>query len=1425
MSEEGAILTCPNCNEPLEAGWPRCPVCRTPTSSSGLMCPSCQAPIKPNWNECPHCRIPLSGQDTPSSGVVHPRASSHYSDESRVYVSQEDGEPGGIVGDDLPLPLAEGEILADRYRAIKRLGQGGYGAVYHVFDTVLSEQMALKIVKMGHGKAERATEQLLHEFSLREKIDNTEHIVKAYDPRPCPFKNLALVILPMELADGGSLRQWLTQNKDVEKRRTIGIEFFKQACRGVKAIHSAGLAHLDIKPENILMVGGKAKIADFGIGRFGASRLSDNPDQLLRQGIGTPHYMSPEQVLTARQKDIGPVSDIYSLGVVLFEILDGHLPFDGTVTELRHKHLNMEPPALKGGLEKWSRIVQCCLAKKPENRYQDVEHLIGDVDRAVQGLSLSVDVSCPKCGHINVDTSHDICEKCGLNLPDTIFQECCRCLKKLRLDTEVCPGCGFHVMAYHVLQDRWGRVQKLKDEDPVGAMELLEVLLHDGAGEHEDAALKLVRELRKKQSQISGVIAEAEKAVEEGELENAVKAWRAVLKVIPRHRKAQEQIETLQSTLQQFADHLGAANTLMDEGQFESADGHLQKCLELIPKRERARSMLNSCRRRGQEYTEALSQARECARQKLILKANQYVEAALAQAEKSSESMALADELAGTLEKTKGLADQARNRLSRAEFGKVYESIREIELQQADNKSVSELKGHLNEIQDSYVASMRNTRLAASDHDLGKASDAVERALELCPESSEAKSLLKQLSKDRGKALDLLEEAKSLMPAAKFSDAEILLEQVQGLWPMVEDLDETKELLAKTRLDYEEYMQRCHQAKASKVLDDALREAELACGVCPQSTEAKTLLEAVQEGRTRVHKWLKEAVSYTNAARFDEANTRLLQVEDLWIDASGVAGAQEELVRAREQYPKAMVTAREALAQKDMAKALHATETATSICPESKKALALVKSIEKDQLAATDHLRMAEDACKAAEFEKALNELSRAEEIWPAVPGLREAMANLLAARKTLRRRKIKWGIMTAVVLVSVYLFAKLVLILANRQYANAAIRHANKGDYVTAIREYYKCHTIPLLVSLPLLPENVREPMEAADRRRKEQFASVMSQAENLFSKGQIEQAESVTNKALELAVTGGENRQINILQQKISDAVAQRKHDALVAKAQAEVLLAKRIKMLEEALSNKVTLSTRQLLQSAIAEQNRMPKIGDTITNSIDMELAYIPQGEFIMGSSEKKDEAPQHKVTISKGFYMGVCEVTQSQYKAIMGSNPSGHKKWLRGGGLPVECVSWDEATTFCNELGRRENRTYRLPTEAEWEYACRAGRSGTLFSFGNGSMISEYAWFKRNSDAETHATGKKKPNAFGLYDMHGNVNEWCSDWYDDHYPTTDDQIDPQGPTTGSFRVLRGGSYNCSSTECRSAWRIYSTPYEKTYSFGFRVVLEPK
>jgi len=1169
--------------------------------------------------------------------LAHSQSSSDADD--GPYLSVKEGE-ADEVGYDSDVIINEGNVL-DKYTIQGSLGSGGFGSVYLAEDTYLKEKVALKVVVAGESdKAQNACEQIVHEFKLREKISDVSHIVRAKDPRTCEHMNLTLVLLPMDFAEGGSFRDWLKKNKDEEARTKGGLKIFRQACLGVKAIHDAGLSHLDIKPANILLVDNTAKIADFGIGRYGASMFANNPKQVKRQGIGTPQYMSPEQFHSARQKDIGPASDIYSLGIVLYELLDGSLPFDGpSYDEYRQKHLHDAPTEIKGAFAKYWGVVSRCLAKKADNRYSDIDQLISDLDRVAQGASLSADVSCPECGHINSDTSHDICEKCGSNLPDSLFHECRRCIKKLRLDTEICPACGFHVMAYYVLQDRWGRVQKLKDEDPVEAMELLEVVLHDGAGEHEESALELVRELRKKQSQISGLIAEADKAVAGGEPEEALEVWRTVLEVIPRHRGALEQIEKLEALMESFAEHLSEAINLMNQAEFEDADANLQTCLELIPQREKARNMLETCRQRGHEYTTAFGQATKCAKQKLLLKANQYIEVALAQARKSSEATALADELASTLKKTKGLTDQARNQLSHAEFGKVHESIAEIEKLQADNESVSEMKKHLDKTQDAYVASIRDVQLAVNDRDLGKASNAVEKALELCPESLEAKSLLKQLSIDRDKALNLLEEAKSLMLAAKFPDADILLEQVQELWPTVEGLEEIKELLAKNRVEYEEHMQRSHQAKTHKALDEALREVELACGVCPQAAEAEMLLEAIEGNRSRVHTLLGEAVSSTKAARFDEANTRLLQVEDLWTNASGLAKAQEELVRSREQFSKAMLTAGEAQVQKDLAKALQATETATSVCPKSKEALALAKSIKKDQLAAKEHLRKAEDACKAGDFEKARNEISQGEKIWPKAPGLGEAKMTLLGAKKALSRRKIKWATATAVVLVSVYLLAKLVLILVNRQYANAAIRYAKKGDYVTANRQYYKCYTIPLLVSSPQLPEEVRRQMDAADVRRKEQFASAMNQAGGLFSKGQIEQAESVVNKALELVVTDEENQQANFLREKISDAAAQRQHDVLVARAQAEILLAKKIKLLEKALSSKQTSSTRQLLQAAIAEQKRRPKIGDTITNSIDMKFTYIPQGEFMMGSPPtEKDrasdqESPRHHVVISK------------------------------------------------------------------------------------------------------------------------------------------------------------------------------------------------
>lgn len=241
-------------------------------------------------------------------------------------------------------------------------------------------------------------------------------------------------------------------------------------------------------------------------------------------------------------------------------------------------------------------------------------------------------------------------------------------------------------------------------------------------------------------------------------------------------------------------------------------------------------------------------------------------------------------------------------------------------------------------------------------------------------------------------------------------------------------------------------------------------------------------------------------------------------------------------------------------------------------------------------------------------------------------------------------------------------------------------------------------------------------------------------------------------------------------------------------------------------------------------------MPR--QTITNSIGMKLVLIPKGTFMMGSPETEEghneDETQHEVTIIKDYYLGVTQVIQGQYEKVMGTNPSrfqGVEIIGSSTNNPVDCVSWENAVEFCEKLSnlpeeKKAGRVYRLPTEAEWEYACRAG-SKTAYSFGESTeSLGDYAWFYDNSEIETHPVGEKKPNAWGLYDMHGNVWEWCSDWYG-KYPKGA-VSDPVGPREGSFRVFRGGSWSFEAASCRSALRNWFDPSFRFDDGGFRVAL---
>ena len=265
-------------------------------------------------------------------------------------------------------------------------------------------------------------------------------------------------------------------------------------------------------------------------------------------------------------------------------------------------------------------------------------------------------------------------------------------------------------------------------------------------------------------------------------------------------------------------------------------------------------------------------------------------------------------------------------------------------------------------------------------------------------------------------------------------------------------------------------------------------------------------------------------------------------------------------------------------------------------------------------------------------------------------------------------------------------------------------------------------------------------------------------------------------------------------------------------------QITLTKEATAIQQNTVSQPTVAQQSVVQSPITNSDN---ISIPVKDGISIDMVRVEAGTFTMGATPEMenpfgDEKPTHQVTLTNDYYIGKYEVTQALWQAVMDNNPS----WFKGDDLPIELVSWYDCQEFISKLNSITGKTFRLPTEAEWEYAARGGKKSRGYQYSGSSNISDVAWYTDNSGSKTHAVGSKQANELGIYDMTGNVWEWCQDWYDNYSSSL--QVNPTSANSGSYRVVRGGSWSRIASFCRSSCRSGGAPDRRYGYLGLRLVL---
>lgn len=958
MSAGNTITTCSNCGTSIEKQVKFCPECG---NRSARIC-VCGEIINVNQTVCPNC-----GEQN------------NYSSLSQVLPTMSEMPNSDGVNRNYQQPeLPEGTIL-QHFELTSVIGRGSFGAVYKARNTIIETDVAVKLVGR-FSSAEKLLNTLKEEYRIQSTIAHP-NLLRVESPLSFKEQNMNWVLLPMELASS-SLRQWLTETDDSKDRISLGIKYFRQACLGVKAIHEHKKLHLDLKPENMLLVSGDdetiLKISDFGLSRSISG--DGDRDSLFNDGIGTPMYMAPEQILSANWRDVSTGADIYALGLILYEIVSGSAPFSGTTGEiLKKKRAGVQPSKFTGNVSVWNNIIFRCIDQDSEKRYSDVTALIKDIDNLIIGLVTSSDVSCKNCQHINRNSASKFCESCNEDI-SYVFESCPKCAKYIRLDVEICDGCGHNMGKDRLFELRSKQVDILKDEDPDEAIRILESMLKEGHNVTEKE-YNLIKKLRKKQEEIAKIISETDNPKNRENLPELLRLWKSIFSYASRHKLAKHKIAEIEYEIRLLDELNKITEHHVNHAEFKQAIEKTEHAFTQLRVRSALTAHLSEIRKKHEAYEDLTDNIKLSEKSKERYACLQYIEQALQISPDADELIQKKSKNVKVIKDNDARMHQIESLNNEARFDEAFALLTKIQDIQSDYKNIKKLFDTTTEKNKVYHKHIELYQNNIGDKKVLTAISYLNEALMIAPDDSFIQSELNNLNELIAENERRAKLFNHKLLKASFEDASNELEKIISTQSDFPNLNLLQDKFDQNKIAWTDTVEKMQVAEKEGRIDDANEHAKVCLGVAPNNKEAIQKNIQFEEIIDEVTQLNADINRLKNEASFKEAYNALKRIKKIW-PAYKTEKLDETIKNQESVYFSSLQNAKKLLDELYLESAKEFTTNALDSCPNSLEAKNLLSKVESKIKEVNKLVVSAKSRFKKAEFDLAKSSLLSAQKKW-----------------------------------------------------------------------------------------------------------------------------------------------------------------------------------------------------------------------------------------------------------------------------------------------------------------------------------------------------------------------------------------------------------------------------------------------------------